>query len=417
VTLFARTDTAGGPRGFSLFFVEKSQLHPSTFTVLPRIKTHGVRGADIAGFRFDGCYVPDSALLGPRGAGLELTLKAFQISRTVLPAAVVGAADAALRSAMRLALSRKLYSANMFSIPEVQGVLADVYTRLLMCECVAVAAARGLHVATGQMSIWSAVSKYFVPDQIDGVIRDLAVIMGARHYLREGHDWGVFQKLLREGAALGSFHLGSYLNLSLIGQQMRSLANARNSSRVDPGAVEESLEAVFSLERPLPDLDTGRLQILNRGRDDLTQGLEICRLKLADLLTSRRVEPEMAEELIGFVDDLTSELRGQEQRLAAVEHRYGNAFNQSPELFALARRFCTVHAAACCVWTWLYNRDSFGEFFSRGEWLASGLAALLRTLREPRDAMASARSGRIAESLIELHRTGQPFSIRSLKPA
>src|SRR5262249_57783868 len=114
-------------------------------------------------------------------------------------------------------------------------------------------------------------------------------------------------------------------------------------------------------------------------------------------------------------DDLASELVWQEQRFVAIESRYGNAFPQSPELFALARRFCTVHAAACCLWMWLSNRESFGEFFRQGEWLAEGLAGLLRTLREPRRPRAWDRSDRIAEELLELHQTGQPFSMRSLR--
>src|SRR5262249_11834905 len=62
LTLFARTEPAGGPRGFSLFFIEKSSLDQSSFTYLPRIKTHGVRGADIAGVRFENCLVPDGTL-------------------------------------------------------------------------------------------------------------------------------------------------------------------------------------------------------------------------------------------------------------------------------------------------------------------------------------------------------------------
>ncbi|MGA9768391.1 MAG: acyl-CoA dehydrogenase family protein, partial [Blastocatellia bacterium] len=406
------------PRSFSLFFIEKQFLDASSFSYLPKIKTHGIRGADISGISFHDCFIPDSALVGPQGFALESTLKAFQISRTIMPATILGAADTALRSTLRFALSRRLYNGSVFSIPEARRVLVDAFIQLLVCDCVALAAARSLHLAPSQMSVSSAVAKFFVPSQIERAIADLAVVMGARHFLREGHDFGLFQKFMRESAALGAFHLGGYLNLSLIGHQMRSMANygaksgLRNSSE-----LETSLESIFSLTKPVPEFNPQHLELFNRGRDDITQGMAICRARLYDLQVKARVDTDTAGILIAFADDIISEFATQERRLANIEQRYGNAFNQSPELFALARRHCTLHAAASCLWMWLFNRDHLSGFFARGEWLIESLDRLMMTVRPPRHPIPSAYTERIAEELLELHRNNRLFSIFPIKLA
>src|SRR5215510_2563606 len=127
LTVFARTNPSGGPRGFSLFLVEKKLLDPGSFQYLPKIKTHGIRGADISGIRFDKAFIPDEALISREGAGLELVLKGFQLTRTIVPALSLGAADTALRTTLKFALSRKLYGDAVFEIPHARKLLVDAF--------------------------------------------------------------------------------------------------------------------------------------------------------------------------------------------------------------------------------------------------------------------------------------------------
>ncbi len=61
LTVFARTAANGGARGFSLFLVDKEELDAATYTYCPKIKTHGIRGADISGIRFQDCRIPAGA--------------------------------------------------------------------------------------------------------------------------------------------------------------------------------------------------------------------------------------------------------------------------------------------------------------------------------------------------------------------
>ena len=171
VTLFARTDERGGPRGFSLFVVEKNSVNASTFEHLPKIKTHGIRGADVGGIAFKNLPVGEDAMIGAAGGGLETTLKSFQVSRTLLPAPILGAADTGLRTTLKFTLERRLYGSAVFAIPYVQTQLSAAFTDLLICDCVAIAATRMLHVAPQQMSLWSAVTKYLVPVRIEQQMR------------------------------------------------------------------------------------------------------------------------------------------------------------------------------------------------------------------------------------------------------
>ncbi|MZG18896.1 acyl-CoA dehydrogenase, partial [Streptomyces sp. SID5914] len=67
VTVLARTSPEGGPRGFSLFLVDKERLAPGALSPLPKVPTYGIRGADISGLAFHDAMLPDDALIGAPG--------------------------------------------------------------------------------------------------------------------------------------------------------------------------------------------------------------------------------------------------------------------------------------------------------------------------------------------------------------
>ncbi|CAM5356160.1 hypothetical protein SGLAM104S_00265 [Streptomyces glaucescens] len=81
ICLLARTGEQGGPRGFSLFLVDKARLAPASYRALPKVRTHGIRGADISGIAFDGAVVRDDALIGAAGTGIDTVLRSLQLTR------------------------------------------------------------------------------------------------------------------------------------------------------------------------------------------------------------------------------------------------------------------------------------------------------------------------------------------------
>ena len=61
-------------------------------------------------------------------------------------------------------------------------------------DCVTNAGLRSLHVVPEQSSLWASIVKYFVPTTtIKTMIQNLSVVLGARYYMREEHEFGTFQ--------------------------------------------------------------------------------------------------------------------------------------------------------------------------------------------------------------------------------
>ena len=180
--LLATTDQSAPPAGgMSLFMLDKARLDPSRFSHLPKTLTHGLRGGDISGVKFENCPVPTRNLLGKQGAGLEQALKGFQITRALCAGFSLGTGDTALRTTMNFAVRRKLYGEFVIDLPHASQVLSDAFLDIIVCECVANSGLRAFHVVPEQASVWSPVVKFFVPTVIEAMVQDISVVLGARH--------------------------------------------------------------------------------------------------------------------------------------------------------------------------------------------------------------------------------------------
>lgn len=399
LTVFAKTGNRSDPRGFSLFLVEKNDH--AGYKTLPKIKTHGIRGADISGISFDRLRLPEDACIGRIGAGLEIMLKAFQLTRTVIPGLSLGAADTALRVTLDFALTRKLYGDSVFAIPHARRLLCDAFVDLLICECVSIASARSIHVEPEQMSVRSAISKFFVPTTVEKILKSLSVVMGARQYLRQEHCHGVFQKIYRDNGILSLFDGSTAVNLHAIGTQLGQLTR-----RVEHADVSDRLARIFSLDQALPDFDPDALELHNRGRDSVLQGLTLSLEKLSSLELKDSATLELIKERARAI---LAEIENQRERVTASLK--DNGFNKSPEMFEQADRYCVLEAAACCVHLWVHNREGLGEFFERGDWLVLSLERLLVRLGRRRTILPSEHEQRVATELERLYHERRLFSV------
>lgn len=417
LTVFARTSEKGGPRGFSLFLVEKEAAARESFSCLPKVRTHGVRGADISGIRFDEMPVPAEARVGAEGAGLEVMLKGFQLTRTMIAGLSLGAADTALGVTLDFACARRLYGDTVFAIPHVRALLCESFIDLLICECASVVIARSFQVEPEQMSVRSAVAKFFVPTTVEGIIRKLSVILGARQYLRQEHCEGVFQKIYRDNALLSLFDGSTVVNLSVIGSHLGQLARGGDRSRAVEAADRVALLA--SLGAPLPPFDARAITLHQRVRDSLLLGLEAAVGTLSSLHATGDDAGALVARLARQAQELTAQLTELHEAVAAGLGEQGIAFNQDPEMFELAERYCALLAGACCLHLWLHNRESLGDFFARGEWLALALQRLLRREGEEvvRDPETVAYEQNVLEELRHRHEVRALFSFVPLEPA
>lgn len=410
LAVFARTERSGGARGFSMFLVDKAQLPPDAYTCLPKVKTHGIRGADISGLRFHAAFVPADALIGPRGAGLELVLKGLQITRTMCASLSLGAADTALRATLHFARTRRLYGNTILAIPYTRSLLVDAFLDLLICDCVAIAAARALHVATAQMSLWSAVIKYFVPATVERIFQTLSVVLGARYYLRDAHWQGIFQKMLRDNALVSLFDGSTVVNLHVIALQLRHLASQRRkTSSRHPADLAPQLAALFTLATPLPEFPAAQLTLWNHGRDDVVQGLGIAAGRLQQLRVDATVDPEIVQTLCLFTQEIAAHLETLGTTLQDIPLTKG--YHEPPALFELAQQYCTWHAAVTCIHLWLYNRQCLGPFFARGEWLALCVHRLLRMWQPRRAPLSSPQVDRMIQELLKFDDDCRLFSM------
>src|SRR3569832_765344 len=119
MAVLAKTGEGRDSRSLTLYMVEKRDLDPAHYANLPRVKTLGLRGCDISGVRFDDCVVPEHSRLGEVGEGLELALRAFQVTRSLCAGLSLGAVDAALRTTLSFAMNRRLYGGSVFGGGEV----------------------------------------------------------------------------------------------------------------------------------------------------------------------------------------------------------------------------------------------------------------------------------------------------------
>ena len=428
--VLARTDPEGGNRGLSLFMVEKDLLDAGQYYNLPKIKTHGIRAADMSGIGFSDCFIPDSMLLGKEGHGLELGLKGFQITRALCAAFSQGAADTTMRTTLNFAVNRKLYNKTVIDMPHARRTLSNAFIDMLICDCVNIGAARGFHVATDQFSVWSAVDKYFVPVTLEQVMKETSVVLGSRFYMRDEHDSGVFQKALRDSAIISMFDGSAAVNLHALILQRRQLAKARVRIRKKPeklAAVQKRLAQSFSLAQQVPTFEPTKLELISRGADDVMQGIEGTIAKLEALhepsessLDSLRSDASTSDQtVISQVLELSriilEELDAQDEQITQSAFEHGH--DQSFESFDLAKHYCRLHAAMACILMWLHNRElaELGDFFMKGEWLVISLHRLLAHFRMTpllsTGNLPASYHENVAQELLRLHKEDKMFSI------
>ncbi len=387
LAVFARTDPRGGARGFSLLLVRKAD--DPRFTCLPKIATHGIRGADISGVRFEGCAVPASARVGAEGQGLELIMKVLQVTRSFVPALSLGALDTGLRHVLAFARSRRIGGGAVVELPHARGVLADAFVELLLGEAVTRVTARSVSAAPERLAVTSAVAKYLVPTRVDAALGSLAVVLGARHYLRGD----LLEKVRRDHSLVALFDGSTVVNLNALAQELPRLH--------DPAARRD--DASYRLAEPAPPFCFERLDLVARG-DDLVTPLAHARERI---LTAPELAPELRAELAARVGDVVAGLRATTGAHAPRER----SLAQSPEAFANAARFARYHAARSCVLAWVESRHALDDFFAGGEWLGLALGRLLDPERPP---APPAWRQRVFERLLALDAAGATFAFEPL---
>lgn len=357
VTVLARTSPEPGSRSHTLFLVDPASVPRDRIRFLPRYHTSGMRGTHLGGVEFQECPLPASAAIGAHGDAMETILRCFQVTKSVASGATLGLLDTMLRTVTGFSLDRRLYGRTVAELPHAQAELTGAFTDLLICDAMTTTACRALHVLPGQTSVYAAATKYLVPEIEQGAADRLAVLLGARSFLREGPH-AAFQKHFRDLPVAALAHSGATVCLATMIPQLPRLARKSwfVSAAPDPD--------LFRLGRPLPDLDFQRLRA-NAGPDDQVIAT------LVEVGQDVRTDPllrTLCERLLDELRSLTVGWRG-------LAPRNRTPFAE-PVGFELAERYALVLAAAACLGMWWHNQDHPNPFMRDTAWVVSALDRL-----------------------------------------
>jgi len=389
VTVLARVESPGRV-GLSLFFLDKDDLEHGAWLPMPKAHTLGIRGADISGIRFEGARIDTSSQIGRTGSGLSIVAKALQVSRTLCAGFSLGAADTCLRIATEFAEQRRLYGAAALELPTVRHELARAYVDLLAAEALSIAGARSLHAKPAEMSLVSAVIKYRVPTLCEDIVQASARVLGARHFLRETHRSGIFQKMLRDNSVVSLFDGSLGVNLSIVAGQLAPLAAAR-ATRSDVETECGFLDLVGTPVEAMPSVST--LALTNAGRDSL----------VSELIATVPAIEAMAvySELSGLLSRMLSHLQAIDGTASGCSGR--KDAQDRRVLIGAAHRYCEIVLASACVLVWWHNRSGPSDV-SDPIWVVAALNRILARL-EGTEPLAPARTDILYEAaLVRLRR-------------
>ncbi|GAB2593856.1 acyl-CoA dehydrogenase [Streptomyces capparidis] len=417
--LLASTAPGGGPRGLTLLLADTRALRPGSFRRLPPVPTLGVRGAGPAGVVFDGAEVPFSARIGAPGQGVEILLKAAQLVRVLTPALSLGAADHALRLALRAARERGALSEG----PHGEGlrhsaelrVLGEAYADLLAMEALSAVAARGVHLAPAELGPTSAAVRHLVPAMTEEVLAQLREVAAPRALPFGGGPSGAFARLERDHRAAEALDGSAAAGLPGVAAQLRGPYPA------GPGdaAVLPVPGEMFDIAAPPP---AARLDLLCL---PVRRGSGLLAALPGSALALRRAadhEPALA--------GAAHHAEGIAAAAAALHREDGQwpcvwpapAGPVPPEVRDRARRCGLLLTASACLGVWRHSEAVRGSW-PDGLWLHAALARLrvrLRPWNRPFQVVPAPPGGaageedvfeRMGRQLAHRYRSGETFTL------
>ena len=180
--VFASTDPSARSRGVSAFLIP---LSSPGITRGRRQDSLGVRGLGCMDLVFDNVRVGADALLGEKGRGFRLAMRALEGGRIAIAAQALGIGQAALEEALAYSRRRQAFGQPIGSFQTIQFQLADLATDL----------------EAARMLIWRAASLH---DYVDRVAPEAA--MAKLHASEAAHRAAdrAMQILASEGYRRGS---------------------------------------------------------------------------------------------------------------------------------------------------------------------------------------------------------------------
>jgi butyryl-CoA dehydrogenase len=127
IIVFCVTDKSGPKVKHTAFLVEKGT---PGYTQNPRDHKLGIHAAHSCTVFFEGCKIPDSAVVGKVGEGFKVAMATLDGGRIGIACQALGIARAALETAVAYAKERKSFGVPISQHQAIQFMLADMATEI-----------------------------------------------------------------------------------------------------------------------------------------------------------------------------------------------------------------------------------------------------------------------------------------------
>lgn len=176
--------TGKTPKGVEMtaFILEKGM---PGFSVGKKEKKMGIRGSSTCELIFDNVKVPKENMLGKRGEGFKIAMKALDGGRIGIASQAVGIAQGALDATIAYVKQRKQFGKPISAFQNTQFVLADLATKIAAARALVQIAANAKQNKLPTLSVNAAQAKLFAAETAMEVTTKAVQFHGGYGYTRE----------------------------------------------------------------------------------------------------------------------------------------------------------------------------------------------------------------------------------------
>ena len=139
LVVYAKTDSAAGPRGITAFLIEKGM---KGFTTAQKLDKLGMRGSNTCELVFQNCEVPEDNVLSEEGRGVNVLMSGLDYERAVLAGGPLGIMDACMDIVLPYVHERQQFGQPIGEFQLMQGKVADMYATMNACKAYVYAVAQ-----------------------------------------------------------------------------------------------------------------------------------------------------------------------------------------------------------------------------------------------------------------------------------
>jgi isovaleryl-CoA dehydrogenase len=139
LVVYAKTDSAAGPRGITAFLIEKGM---KGFTTAQKLDKLGMRGSNTCELVFQDCEIPEDNVLSEEGRGVNVLMSGLDYERAVLAGGPLGIMDACMDIVLPYVHERQQFGQPIGEFQLMQGKVADMYATMNACKAYVYAVAQ-----------------------------------------------------------------------------------------------------------------------------------------------------------------------------------------------------------------------------------------------------------------------------------